>query len=55
LASIAGSSAPDDACRELIRLAIERMSSDNVSVAILQLGGAPEGALKATREVGVRP
>jgi protein phosphatase len=38
LASVASSRAPAEACRELIRIAIERVSSDNVSVAILQLG-----------------
>lgn len=52
LASVAGANDPERACRELIRLAIERVSSDNVSVAILQLCGSP--AVKATREVSVQ-
>jgi len=38
LASVAAAHAPEQACRELIRIAIERVSSDNVTVAILQLG-----------------
>jgi protein phosphatase len=55
LASIARTRAPEQACRELIRVAIERASSDNVSAVILQLvgPGAPS-PIKATREVGVR-
>jgi serine/threonine protein phosphatase PrpC len=39
LASVASSREPAEACHELIRIAIERVSSDNVTVAILQLGG----------------
>jgi protein phosphatase len=53
LAEIATSRVPEEACRELIRLAIERVSSDNVSVAILQLCGPPGSAPNATREAGV--
>jgi PPM family protein phosphatase len=54
-ASVAVAHSPEAACRELIRLAIERVSSDNVSVAILQLcGPQPAPAGKATREVGVQ-
>jgi PPM family protein phosphatase len=54
LASVASSHGPDEACRELIRIAIERVSSDNVTVAILQLGGASSGAaLKPTRDGSV--
>jgi protein phosphatase len=40
LAEVASAMSPVEACRELIRLAIERVSTDNVSVAILQLGAA---------------
>jgi protein phosphatase len=51
LASVASARPPAEACRELIRIAIERVSSDNVTVAILQLGGAQNGAgLRPTRE-----
>jgi protein phosphatase len=38
LASLASSGERAEACRELVRIAIERVSSDNVTVAILQLG-----------------
>jgi PPM family protein phosphatase len=54
-ADVAAAHAPAAACRELIRMSFERASSDNASVAILQLCGpeaAPGG--KTTREVVVQ-
>ena len=39
LAAIASGREPEPACRELIRIAVERVSSDNVSAAVLQLRG----------------
>jgi PPM family protein phosphatase len=54
-AMIAGSRLPEPACKELIRLALERTSSDNVSVAILQLCGPQSSpGPKATREVSIQ-
>jgi len=54
LADIVRAHPPEQACRELIRVAIERASSDNASAVVLQLcgPGAPS-LLKATREVKV--
>jgi PPM family protein phosphatase len=55
LVSVSASRPPSEACRELIRLAIERVSSDNVSAVILHLCGAQGStAIKATREVSVQ-
>lgn len=55
LASIARTGAPAEACGELIRVAIERASTDNVSAVILELcGPGTPSAIKATREVGIR-
>ena len=54
LASVARAHPPEPACRELIRLAIERASSDNVSAVILQLCGPGAPPPKATKEAGVQ-
>jgi protein phosphatase len=55
MAAVAGARLPEPACRELIRLSLERSCSDNVSVAILQLCGLqPPAGPKATREVSVQ-
>ena len=49
LCVIANSLAPQAACCELIRLAIERSVSDNCTVAILYLGGGDAASAEAVR------
>jgi len=48
LADITSTRTPLDACRELIRLAVERQSSDNVSAVVLEMCSA-----QVAREVGL--
>jgi serine/threonine protein phosphatase PrpC len=48
LADITSSRTPIDGCRELIRLAVERQSTDNVSAVVLEVSGAP-----VTKEVSL--
>jgi len=40
ICAIAAAEAPEEACRKLIRMAIERLASDNVSVAVLGFASA---------------
>lgn len=55
LASIVAAHTPEQGCRELIRISIERASSDNASAVILLLRGPGSAAsMKETREVGIR-
>lgn len=55
LASIARTGPPAEGCQELIRVAVERQSSDNVSAVILEMSGSsPAASGKVTREVSVQ-
>jgi serine/threonine protein phosphatase PrpC len=57
MCAIAGSSEPADACARLVKLALDRDCTDNVTVAVLRVYGASErngAGSKATREVETR-
>jgi PPM family protein phosphatase len=54
ICSIAGSAEPGEACSRMLNLALERMCTDNVTVAVLgihQRGQSNGAGLRATREV----